>query len=97
MSGEAPKALSDAEVEKRAAELSGWKVVDKSLEKEYRFKDFAGALAFVNRLGEAAEEQGHHPDVFLTWGKVRLTLSTHSVGGLSASDFRLAAAADRLA
>ncbi|HEY0782153.1 MAG TPA: 4a-hydroxytetrahydrobiopterin dehydratase [Thermoanaerobaculia bacterium] len=93
---QAPKALSDAEVEQGAAQLTGWTVAAKSLEKEYRFKDFADALAFVNRLGAAAEEQGHHPDVYLTWGKVRVTLSTHSLGGLSANDFQLAAAADRL-
>jgi 4a-hydroxytetrahydrobiopterin dehydratase len=96
MSEEQPKALSDAEVERRSAQLEGWKVAGKALEKEYEFEDFASALAFVDRLGEAAEEQGHHPDVFLTWGKVKLTLSTHSVGGLSASDFQLAASADRL-
>jgi 4a-hydroxytetrahydrobiopterin dehydratase len=64
------------------------------LEKEYRFPDFAQALAFVNRLGEAAEAAGHHPDIFLTWGRVKVTLWTHSVGGLSESDFALAARAD---
>ncbi len=66
------------------------------LEKEYRFSDFREALAFVNRLGEAAERAGHHPDIFLTWGKVKVTLWTHSVGGLSEKDFALAAEADRV-
>jgi 4a-hydroxytetrahydrobiopterin dehydratase len=74
---------------------SGWTMIDEHhLEKEYRFKDFREALGFVNRLGEVAEREGHHPDVFLAWGKVKVTLWTHAVGGLSANDFILAAKAD---
>jgi 4a-hydroxytetrahydrobiopterin dehydratase len=65
------------------------------LEKEYRFKDFREALGFVNRLGEVAEQEGHHPDIFLTWGRVKVTLWTHSVGGLTDKDFNLAAKADQ--
>src|SRR5918999_3474601 len=73
----------------------GWTVVDEHhLEKEYRFKDFREALDFVNRLGEVAEQEGHHPDIFLAWGKVKVTLWTHSVGGLSENDFILAAKVD---
>ena len=73
----------------------GWKVVnEKQLEKEYSFKDFREALAYTNRLGEVAEQEGHHPDIFLTWGKVGLKIWTHSIGGLSANDFILAAKAD---
>ena len=72
-----------------------WKVVDeRHLEKEYSFKDFREALAFTNRVAEVAEQEGHHPDIYLTWGKVRLQLSTHSIGGLSENDFILAAKAD---
>ena len=75
----------------------GWKIVNEHhLEKEYLFKDFREALDFVNRLGEVAEQEGHHPDLFLTWGKVKVTLWTHSVGGLSENDFILAAKADGL-
>jgi 4a-hydroxytetrahydrobiopterin dehydratase len=75
--------------------LDGWTAVDDHhLEKEYRFKDFVEALAFVNRLGDVAEAEGHHPDVFLAWGRVKVTLWTHSVGGLSENDFILAAKAD---
>ena len=75
----------------------GWRVVDENrLEKEYRFPDFREALAFVNRLGEVAEAEGHHPDVYLTWGRVVVTLSTHSIGGLSENDFILAAKADQV-
>jgi 4a-hydroxytetrahydrobiopterin dehydratase len=75
----------------------GWTVVDEHhLEKEYRFKDFREALDFVNRLGEVAEQEGHHPDIFLAWGKVKVTLWTHSVGGLSENDFILAAKVDEV-
>ena len=91
--------LAGAELDRLLAELgpNDWRVVDgHHLDKEYRFPDFRSALDFVNRLGEVAEEEGHHPDVYLTWGKVRVALSTHSIGGLSANDFILAAKADRL-
>jgi 4a-hydroxytetrahydrobiopterin dehydratase len=78
-------------------ELDGWTIKGgKELEKEYRFPDFRQALGFVNRLGEEAEREGHHPDIYLTWGKVRVSLSTHSIGGLSENDFILAAKADRV-
>ena len=66
------------------------------LEKEFLFRDFVSALAFVNRVGELAEREGHHPDVHLAWGKVRLTLWTHKIDGLTESDFVLAAKADTL-
>lgn len=77
------------------AGLEGWSVVDEHhLEKEYRFKDFVEALLFVNRLGGLAEAEGHHPDVVLAWGRVKVTVWTHSVGGLSENDFIFAAKAD---
>jgi 4a-hydroxytetrahydrobiopterin dehydratase len=80
------------------AELGGgWRVVDEHhLEKEYRFPDFREALAFTNQLGEIAEQEAHHPDFFLAWGRVRLEIWTHAVGGLSENDFILAAKADQL-
>jgi 4a-hydroxytetrahydrobiopterin dehydratase len=75
---------------------SGWQVVDEHyLEKEYSFDDFAQALAFTNRVGAVAEEQGHHPDIYLSWGKVGLKIWTHKIDGLTESDFILAAKADR--
>ena len=75
----------------------GWRVVNEHhLEKEYKFKDFREALAFTNRVGELAEAQGHHPDIYLAWGKVKLTLWTHKIDGLTESDFVLAAKADQL-
>lgn len=75
----------------------GWRVVaDHHLERELDFPDFVTALAYVNRLGALAEKEGHHPDVFLAWGKVRITLYTHKVEGLTRSDFVLAAKIDQL-
>jgi len=74
-----------------------WEVIDEHhLEKQYKFKDFREALEFVNRVGEMAEAQGHHPDIYLAWGKVKLTVWTHKIKGLHESDFILAAKADCL-
>lgn len=74
-----------------------WEVIEgKKLEKTFKFRNFADALAYVNKVGQLAEEQGHHPDVFLAWGKVKLTLWTHKIGGLHESDFIFAAKADLL-
>ncbi len=74
----------------------GWQVVNEHhLEKEFRFPDFAKALALTNKIGAIAEEQGHHPDIYLAWGKVRVTLWTHAIDGLTRSDFVLAAKIDR--
>ena len=75
---------------------NGWRVVDSHhLEKEFEFADFRQALGFTNSVGELAEAQGHHPDIYLAWGKVRLTIWTHKIDGLTESDFILAAKADR--
>jgi 4a-hydroxytetrahydrobiopterin dehydratase len=74
-----------------------WSVVDEHhLHREYKFPDFAKALEFVNRVGAVAEEQGHHPDILLAWGKVGVTLWTHKVDGLTESDFIMAAKIDRI-
>ena len=74
----------------------GWQVVSEHhLEKEYRFDDFRQALDFTVRVGEMAEEQGHHPDIVLTWGLVKVTIWTHKIDGLTESDFVFAAKADR--
>jgi 4a-hydroxytetrahydrobiopterin dehydratase len=80
-----------------AAQLGGgWDVVgEHHLEKTYRFKNFRQALEFTNAIGQIAEEQGHHPDIGLAWGRVAVTLWTHKVGGLTESDFVLAAKVDR--
>ena len=88
--------LEHARIAELLKELGGsWKAVDDHhLEKHYKFKNFAEALAFTNAVGAIAEEQGHHPDIALSWGRVGLTIWTHSVGGLTESDFILAAKAD---
>jgi 4a-hydroxytetrahydrobiopterin dehydratase len=90
--------LEGREIKKLLDQLGrGWTVVDDHhLEKEYKFDDFRQGLDFTNRVGELAEEQGHHPDVYLAWGKVKLTLWTHKINGLTESDFIFAAKADEL-
>ena len=83
------------------AELSarlggGWAVVDgRHLEKTYRFQNFRQALDFVNTIGQIAEEQGHHPEIGLGWGRVAVTSWTHMAGGVTENDFILAAKVDR--
>lgn len=73
----------------------GWQIVNEHhLEKEYSFKNFKEALAFTNKVGEVAENEGHHPDILLGWGKVKLTIWTHKIDGLTESDFILAAKCD---
>lgn len=75
----------------------GWEVLEEQrLEKMYKFRNFREALDFTVRVGELAEAVGHHPDIFLAWGRVKLTISTHKIQGLTESDFILAAKADRL-
>ena len=73
-----------------------WKIIDEHhLEKEYSFKNFKEALDFTIKVGELAENQDHYPDIFLTWGKVKVTIWTHKIDGLTESDFIFAAKTDR--
>lgn len=89
--------LKGKEIEKLHSQLDDWEVVkEHHLTKTYEFNDFAGALAFVNRVGEMAEQQGHHPDVYLTWGKARIEIWTHKIDGLTESDFVFAAKCDAI-
>lgn len=90
--------LEGRELEDLQRELgSGWKVVDgHHLEKTFEFEDFRSALAFTNRVGELAEEQGHHPDLHLSWGRVGVEIWTHKIDGLTESDFVLAAKVEEL-
>lgn len=77
---------------------NGWQVVDDHhLEKTYKFDDFQAALDFTNRVGELAESADHHPEICLTWGQAKVTIWTHSIGGLSEADFVFAARSDGLA
>jgi 4a-hydroxytetrahydrobiopterin dehydratase len=80
-----------------SALLPDWRVVDgHHIEKSYRFPNFKSALVFVNRIGEVAEQQGHHPDICFGWGSAKVTLYTHKISGLTESDFIMAAKVDQL-
>ncbi len=89
--------LSDAEIAQRLDGVEGWQLGDDStIVREWRLADFAAAIAFVERVAELAEAANHHPDILVHgWNKVRLTLSTHSQGGLTEADFLLASQIDR--
>jgi len=90
-------ALRGAAIEELRREVPEWKVVEEHhLLRSFTFPDFKQALAFVNRVGEIAEQQGHHPDIMLAWGKVEITLWTHAAKGLTESDFIVAAKIDTL-
>jgi 4a-hydroxytetrahydrobiopterin dehydratase len=89
--------LTPEERQPLLAQLVGWTVVDgHHLSKQYAFPDFVTALSFVNRVGEVAERNAHHPDVWLSWGKVRVDVWTHKIDGLTESDFVLAAKCDQV-
>ena len=91
-----PVPLPPDEVSGRLEQLPGWTMQENKLVKSFTFDDFVGAVRFVDRLTEVAEQQGHHPDLFVTWGKVTVELSSHAAGGITEADFRLAAALDNL-
>ncbi len=79
------------------AQVPDWDVVEAHhLSRTWKLPDFVSALAMVNRVGDLAEEQGHHPDIYLTWGRVRIEVHTHKIDGLTESDFVLAAKIDQL-
>ncbi|MCI0699880.1 MAG: 4a-hydroxytetrahydrobiopterin dehydratase [Planctomycetia bacterium] len=92
-------AMSKAEVTEHLAALPEWKLSDdgKMIRRKYKFKDFVSALAFLQKVGELAEAEGHHPDLHLTGYKnATVELTTHAIGGLSANDFIVAAKIDKL-
>jgi 4a-hydroxytetrahydrobiopterin dehydratase len=93
---EQARRLSDPEVSERVRTLNGWQVREGQLVKEFRFRDFVGAVGFVNEVAQVAEELNHHPDLLVRWGSVTANLTTHSAGGLTESDFRLASRIDAL-
>jgi len=89
--------LSPEAAQFRLTQLPGWKIDSGELVRTFDFKDFVAALAFVNKVGELAEQAGHHPDIDIRYNRVRLALVTHSAGGLTGKDFDLAAQAQNLA
>ncbi len=89
--------MKGEELRSYTGELPDWNVVEEHhLRKTFAFPDFRQALAFVNRIGEVAEEEGHHPDLTLVWGRVDVEIYTHKIQGLTPSDFILAAKIDGL-
>jgi 4a-hydroxytetrahydrobiopterin dehydratase len=92
--------LTDAEVAELRPQVPEWHVVQregiKRLERVFRFRNFAEALAFTNRVGEQSEEEGHHPALLTEWGRVTVTWWTHKIGGLHRNDFIMAAITDEL-
>ena len=94
--GTAPLTLEEVSV--LLPQVPDWMVREdaKHISKQYKFKDFMGAMNFANKIAEIAEEEGHHPDLAISWGKVGVDLSTHAIGGLSENDFILAAKIEAL-
>jgi 4a-hydroxytetrahydrobiopterin dehydratase len=88
--------LSDVEIERKLAGLSGWERRGEAIAKEFKCGDFVGSVRFVNAIVEPAEGMGHHPDLTVSWDAVTVTISTHSEGGLTAADFELAGKVDAL-
>ena len=89
--------LSEAEIEKGLAGLSGWERSGDAIRKSFKREDFVGSVRFVSSLVEPAEAMNHHPDVSISWDTATVTISTHSEGGLTAADFELAEKIDALA
>jgi 4a-hydroxytetrahydrobiopterin dehydratase len=88
--------LTAQEIATHLGALPEWRIEEGVLTRTFRFEDFIAALAFVNQVGERAEKAGHHPDIDIRYNRVRLGLVTHDAGGLTAKDFDLAVAVDRL-
>ena len=88
--------LNEDQIEARMKSVPTWELQDNAIEQVFEFEDFAESIQFVNDVAEIAEEEAHHPDIDIRWNKVKLVLSTHSAGGLTASDFALAQRIDSL-
>jgi len=88
--------LSIKEIHERLEELKDWELIGHEITKEFKFKDFKEAMEFVNKIAEEAERIDHHPDIFIRYNKVTLTLTTHSAGGLTHNDFKLARLIEQL-
>ena len=88
--------LSEEEIARRLTEVPKWTHVGDTIEQAWKFKDFKEAMAFLNRVADLAEASNHHPDIWNSWNRVQLTLSTHDTGGLTNRDFNLAKKIDAL-
>ena len=88
--------LTDEAIAERLAGLEGWRRSDDAITKAFDNQDFMGSVEFVRRIAAPAEELGHHPDLAISWNEVRVSITSHSAGGLTASDFELAARIDEL-
>jgi 4a-hydroxytetrahydrobiopterin dehydratase len=88
--------LTEAEIQEQAKVLSDWTVENSKLQITRRFKDFIEAIEFVNKLVEPAESAGHHPDIEISYNKVKITLTTHDAGGLTQADFHVAGAISQI-
>jgi 4a-hydroxytetrahydrobiopterin dehydratase len=88
--------LSNDEIADRLRSLRGWEIKDGKLTKAFTLDDFVGAVRFVDRIAPLAESEGHHPDLHVSWGHVVVDLTTHSAGGLTAKDFKLASLIENL-
>lgn len=89
--------LSESELANELRGLDGWRVADGALRKRFEFPDFAAALAYANRVGEAAEAENHHPDLLVTWGAVEVAWVNHAEGGITPKDVEMARRSDQLA
>jgi 4a-hydroxytetrahydrobiopterin dehydratase len=89
-------ALSKDEIQQRLKKMEGWSHAGKALQKKFTFKSFMPAIGFVNKLAEAAENAGHHPDITINYNVVTISLSTHSEGGVTEKDFALATQTDEI-
>ncbi|OGU72458.1 MAG: 4a-hydroxytetrahydrobiopterin dehydratase [Ignavibacteria bacterium RBG_16_34_14] len=89
--------LGSNEIMNKLKNVDNWNFDNNQIQSDYQFKDFKEALNFVNKVGDEAEKMNHHPDIFLhSWNKVKITISTHSEGGVTEKDFKLAAIIDKL-
>ena len=83
--------MTKKEAQDMLKKVKGWELNENEIRKAYKFKDFSESMKFVNMVANVAEEEGHHPDILISWNKVTLTLTTHAISGLSENDFILAA------
>ena len=88
--------MNESSINKQLQLLNNWSYVDNAIEKNYSFKNFAEALLFINKVGAIAEKLNHHPELFNTYNKVKLRLTTHDAHGITQKDFDLAAAVDAI-